>query len=388
MIKLYILLGAIILYILFVIYCKVFYRFWSTQPVFHLHNLYYWFFPPGIIQHSLPPLTKFYDDDVKFYFWSAISDDTKDQFYRLNKNFYLQNKTISYKPTTESIYSYFEHHNDPCFIALLFKDDPLFHYSKKNIIPRQTCIASLTSRPLSIFLHGNMLKVNYVDYLCIHKKHRKKGIAPKMIYSYYYHARRNNDIVAHLFKREGVGTFITPMTVYNTFGFTLKIPKINPNTMTPLLINVSNFQLFYHYLQIIKNDYPCFVRPAFSNIKHLIEKKLLYIFLLMDRDKSIGCYVFRNPLTYYEDKGASIDLIASHCSDNKNIDYFKDAFYNCLPQIDYKYEYLILENISKNHHIIKDIRQSRKYIFKSHTSYYLYNFGYRPFISKDVFLLS
>ena len=108
----------------------------------------------------------------------------------------------------------------------------------------------------------------------------------------------------------------------------------------------------------------------------------------MDRDKPIGCYVFRNPLTYYEDKGASIDLIASHCSDNKNIDYFKDAFYNCLSQIDYKYEYLILENISKNHHIIKDIRQSRKYIFKSHTSYYLYNFGYRPFISKDVFLLS
>jgi len=38
--------------------------------------------------------------------------------------------------------------------------------------------------------------------------------------------------------------------------------------------------------------------------------------------------------------------------------------------------------------IIKDIRQTRKYIFKSHTSYYLYNFGYRPFRSKDVFLLS
>ena len=388
MIKLYILLGIVILYILFILYCKVFYRFWSTQPVFHFHNLYYWIFPPGIIQHSLPPITKFYDQNVAFNFWSAISDETKDQFYHLNKNHYLQDKTISYKPTKESIVSYFEHHNDPCFIALLYKEDPLFHYSKKNIIPRQKCIASLTSRPLTIYLHGNTLKVNYVDYLCVHKKHRKKGVAPKMIYSYYYQSRRNNDIVAYLFKREGVGTFITPMTVYSTYGFTLSIPKNNPYIIKPLLINGGNFQLFYHYLQNIKDDYPCFVRPAFSNLKYLVEKKLLYIFLLRDQFTSIGCYVFRNPFTYYEDKANSLDLIASHCSNDAHMDTFIQGFYNCLSQIDYLYEYLIVENISMNGQIIKDIMKTRKYIFKSHTSYYLYNFGYRPFRSKDVFLLT
>ena len=388
MIKLYILLGVIILYVSFILYCKIFYRFWSTQPVFHFHNLYYWIFPPGIIQHSLPPLTKFYDHNVTFNFWTAISDETKEKFYNLNKKYYLQDKTISYKPTRESILSYFEHHNDPCFIALLYKEDPLYHYSKKTIIPRQTCIASLTSRPLTIYLHNNPLKVNYVDYLCVHKKHRKKGVAPKMIYSYYYQSRRNNDIVAYLFKREGVGTFITPMTVYSTYGFTLSIPKNNPSIIKPLLINSGNFQLFYHYLQNIKTDYPCFVRPAFSNLKYLMEKKLIYIFLLRDKYTSIGCYVFRNPFTYYEDKGSSVDLIASHCSNEDHIDTFIQGFYNCLSQIDYPYEYLIIENISMNGLIIKDIRQTRKYIFKSHTSYYLYNFGYRPFRSKDVFLLS
>jgi len=119
-----------------------------------------------------------------------------------------------------------------------------------------------------------------------------------------------------------------------------------------------------------------------------MEKKLIYIFLLRDKYTSIGCYVFRNPFTYYEDKGASIDLIASHCSNEDHIDTFIQGFYNCLSQIDYSYEYLIIENISMNGLIIKDIRQTRKYIFKSHTSYYLYNFGYRPFRSKDVFLLS
>ena len=388
MIKLYILLGIIILYILFILYCKIFYRFWSTQPVFHFHNLYYWVFPPVIIQHSLPPITKFYDHNVEFNFWSAISDETKEKFYRLNKNYYLQGKTISYKPTRESILSYFKHHNDPCFLTLLLKDDPLFHYSKKNLIPRQTCIASLTSRPLFVFLHQIPLKVNYVDYLCVHKKHRKKGVAPKMIYSYYYHSRRNNDIVAYLFKREGIGTFITPMTVYNTYGFTLSIPAENPYIIKPLLINSGNFQLFYHYLQNIKDDYPCFIRPAFSNLKYLVEKKLLYIFILRDQDACVGCYVFRNPFTYYENTNASVDLIASHCSNKRQINNFIQGFYNCLSQIDYPYEYIIVENISMNNHIIKDISQTRKYMFKSHTSYYLYNFGYRPFRSKDVFLLT
>jgi len=388
MIQLYILLGMIICYILFVIYCKVCYRFWSVQPVFHLHNLYYWLFPPGIIQHKLPPFTKFYDPKVEFHFWTALGDKKKEQFYRLNEQFYLQDKTISYKPTRESIFSYFEAHNDPCFISLLFNDDPLFHHSKNTIIPRQTCIASLTSRPLSVFLHGTPLKVNYVDYLCVHKKHRKKGVAPKMIYSYYYSSRRQHNTLAYLFKREGVATFITPMTVYLTYGFNIKTPPLDPKIRKPLLVTPSTFQSFYHYLQTIKKEFPCFVRPAFSHLKYLIEKKLLYVFLLLEQKTPIGCYVFRNPFTHYEGGARSLDCIASYCGRKDRRDHFIQAFYNCLSQIDYAYQHLIIENISHNNHIIKNIRRFHKPDFKSNTSYYLYNFGYRPFPSKEVFFLS
>ena len=388
MIKIYILLGIVIFYLLFVVYCKVRYRFWSVQPVFHLHNLYYWLFPPGIIQHELPPVTKFFDPNVKFYFWTALSDENKNKFYCLNKQFYLQDNNISYKPTEESIFSYFEGHDDPCFITLLFKEDPLYHYSKKTIIPRQTCIASLTSRPLTILLHGKSLKVNYVDYLCVSKQHRKQGIAPKMIYSYYSHSRRNNDIMAYLFKREGVGTFITPMTVYMTYGFNVKRTSFNKDALKPILLQSSTMDLFYHYLQTIKKSFPCFVSPAFSNLKKLVDKKLLYIFLLMDRHEVIGCYVFRNPFTHYDNKGASVDCIGSHCKDTERMDDFKLSFYNCLSQIDYEYNYLLIENISHNNHIIKNIVKTNKPVIKSNTSYYLYNFAYRPFPSKQVFLLS
>ena len=34
------------------IYYKIRYKFWSIQPVFHIHNLRYWLFPPGIINNN------------------------------------------------------------------------------------------------------------------------------------------------------------------------------------------------------------------------------------------------------------------------------------------------------------------------------------------------
>ena len=362
------------------------YRFWSVQPVFHIHNIWYWLFPPGIIQHSLPPMTKFYDPQVEFNFWTALSEEKKEQFYRLNEQFYLQDDNISYKPSRESIFNYFEKHNGPCFITLLFENDPLFHYSKNTIIPRQNCIASLTSRPLSILLDKQPLKVNYVDYLCVAKKNRKQGIAPRMIYSYYFHSRRNHKTLVYLFKREGIGTFITPLTVYLTYGFYIKKQTTKQNF--PLLINATSFSLFYHYLKTMKEAFPCFIQPTPSHIKHLVEQKLLYIFLLMDGQTPWGCYVFRNPYTHYKNDEASIDCIASYCSDPQRIDEFIYFFDVCLAQIDYTFHYLLIENISHNIHIIKNKMKTQNPFLKSHTSYYLYNFAYRPFLSENVFILS
>ena len=384
----YIILGLVVLYLLFIVYCKIRYRFWSTQPVFHLHNLYYWLFPPGIIQHALPPVTKFYDPFIEFYKMEQLSAEKKELFYRLNKQHYLLDEHIAFLPTKESIFSYFEKHGGPCFIVLLFEEDPLFHISKKSVIPRKKCIASLTSRPLQVSLHNKKMSVNYVDYLCVHKKNRKRGVAPKMIYTYYVKSRRAHDTVVYLFKREGVGTFITPLTVYPTYGFNFKKCSLPLHHQSPLLITTDNFSVFYHYIKDIRTAFPCCITPALSHLKHLIEKKLLYIFLLIENNNPWGCYIFRNPYTQYEDKGMSIDCIASYCSNEHKIYDFTTKFFYCFPQIEYNFDYLLIENISHNHHIIKNILERKNPFLKSSTSYYLYNFAYRPFLSKEAFILS
>ena len=132
-------------------------------------------------------------------------------------------------------------------------------------------------------------------------------------------------------KREGVGTFITPLTVYPTYGFNFQKCSIPMHHQFPLLINVSNFITFYHYIREIKRTFPCFIIPALSHLKYLVEKRLIYIFLLIDDGKVYGCYIFRNPYTKYENKGMSIDCIATCCSDETKIADFITKFYYCFP---------------------------------------------------------
>ena len=69
-----IILCVIVIIVLLIMVYKIKYKFWSRQPVFHYHNLWYWLFPPGIIQHSKPSKDKFYDRKLYFndYFLHCI----------------------------------------------------------------------------------------------------------------------------------------------------------------------------------------------------------------------------------------------------------------------------------------------------------------------------
>ena len=74
---LYALLGLVIIYLLFYAFIKIKFRFWADQPVFHLYNLFYWIWPCGIIQHGLPPKTKFYEAKVLTKKWQDFSTEKK-----------------------------------------------------------------------------------------------------------------------------------------------------------------------------------------------------------------------------------------------------------------------------------------------------------------------
>ena len=53
------------LIIILYIWIKLYFQFWSRQPVFHIYNIYYWLFYQGIIQKELPGKNKFYNYDYQ-----------------------------------------------------------------------------------------------------------------------------------------------------------------------------------------------------------------------------------------------------------------------------------------------------------------------------------
>ena len=202
----------VLIMMILMIYVKVKHRFWSIQPVFHIYSIRNWFFPKGIIHQDLPVPNKFCD----FFYTKTIKikeieeiEDSEAKKYKSNilffspaleKHFitfvernYLQTKNVKYSPTKENIIPYFKNHNHPSYLT----------YYTNQINDINSISGYITSRPLEVFLDGYNLLVYYVDYLCVDKNQRKKGVAPKLIQSHLYKQRHDNksiDIV--LFKRE------------------------------------------------------------------------------------------------------------------------------------------------------------------------------------------
>jgi len=383
---LYGLLGLIIFYLLFFAFIKLRFRFWSSQPVFHLYNLLYWIWPCGIIQHGQPPKTKFYDAKVLTKKWQDFSTEKKALFYTLIKGHFLNDKKDKYNPPKHAVLEYFHAHNKNSHLSLQFE---LLPNTNK---PTQKVISAMTTRPLNAILNGNEVGVDYVDFLCVHKSHRKKGLAQKIIYSHYFNSRKDKAGPVFLFKREGVINFIVPLTVYTAYVFPLKYlkhPNLElPNNIICHLINDSNFSLFAHFFEEIKKNFKACITPELTHIKHLVSKKLLFICLIVEGQEPIATYIYRNPHTRYENK-QSIELIASYYKLGYYDEYIK-SFRNTIVLINqiFPVDILILERISNNTDLNDFLIKRYPVLWKCPMAYFLYNFAYRPFFPSDVFLIN
>ena len=380
-------LGIVLLFIIVsYIYYKIKYPFWSIQPVFHFHNLKYWLFPPGIIQHKNPKINKFFDRTIEFCNIENLLTDKKALFISLIKAHFMPNKYENYRPTKDNILDYFKSHNKPSFISLYFKQSIINQTLQKNLV------SSMTTRPLKCIIDGHNLNLYYVDFLCVHDKHRKQGIAPKTIYTHYYHHRREFDNSIFLFKREGETTAIVPLTAYKNYGFDLhylsKQRELTSPTLKSILLSDTSMRQYFELDKLIQQKMLCYISPNYSHLKHLVDKNLLHIGLVLQTRKAMACYIFRNSHTYYDGK-AAVECIGSFnngLSKGEFIHGFLDSLIMVVER--FKYKIVFIENISHNHKIAKYMIKNFRLLYETGASYYFYNFGHRPISGKDVFLLN
>lgn len=375
---------TVLFYILYRVYFNIKFPFWSRQPVFHFHHLKYWIYPQGIIQHDIP-ITKFYDSSIKFSDIELVTSKQMDDIIQLIQHHYLRKREISYSPSKSYFLSYFEKYDHPCYLGLKYNKN--YINQNNQLIQHNKLISVITGKQLKCILHKkHKFTVNYIDFLCVDKKFRKKGIAPQIIYSFLVKQFKNNHLPISLFKREGTQTFFVPLCFYKSYGYSLDYfsPK---QTIQTTLLTPQHTELLFHHENSLIQKFDCVILPPYSNIKHLIENETYIIYGIFTSMKVFSLYFFRKTCTEINKK-STIECFAS--INQTSLNNFYLGFLNAVQNIRNKYKtnILIIENISDNYLLLNYFYTKYTMLFDTPTAYYFYNCAYRPFESKQVFLLS
>lgn len=389
---LYIVGGFIVFLLCIIAFIKIKYPFWSIQPVFHYYDFYYWFVDSGIINKKLPEKNKYFHPQIKIFSYEQITEIHQIDFLKLIQTNYIHNKEYKnnkFLPLLENIVPYFTSHNSPCYWSLYYKPKVTTDLSEEKVL-----ISAITSRPLHVYIEDKIqMDVYYIDYLCVDVDNRKKGVAPQMIQTHEYSQRhQNHDIQVCLFKREDELTGIIPITAYDTYGFKNTKwykPQDLPAQITILKADSQNLYYLVDFIRLNKSVFKINIMPEISNLLELIKTNNLIIYIIMEEGKIHGAYFFRKNCTYVEEKEAVFSCIASinvSAEEKVFIHGFKVAIFKIMTEYP-ECKYVLLEKISHNHVIIKDLCKKTHPII-SKTAYFFYNFAYHTFESDKVFILN
>jgi hypothetical protein len=411
-------LGAIfLLVVLFFIFIRIKYRFWAVQPVYHVYDVYYWFFNIGIIRHELPEKNRYtnFKDIETITSEKVLGDDSimkakLTSFIDLIQLNYLKNDDNTFLPEKENIIPYFEGHNSPSFFSFFWEPDVLIDIKTNTTIDTKMLVGAITSRPLTVTIYktNNPEPVKfdtfYVDYLCVKKGFRKKNIAPQLIQTHEYNqCHINKNICVSLFKKEGELTGIIPLTVYQTYVFDMKNwvkPPEQLHSKTTLLVGDSqNMYYLYNFINELTNSkkqgtnckWDITIIPEMTNLISLVKSKNIYIYMLLTDMEIEAVYIFKKTCTNIEKGKGLLSLIASINSINLSLTKFIQGFKNVLWEIllnNPNYHYLAIEDVSDNKYIIDNIKVKTHPTFESPTAYFFYNYARSPFDSNRALIIN
>jgi hypothetical protein len=397
----YILLAIFLIFLSVTIFIKVKYGFWASQPVFHVYNLKYMMWPPGIICHDLPERNKYTNfKNIETIVFSELTEIKINKFVQFVMLNYLQNKENVFVPEKQNVVSYFNSHNAQSFYSFYTEDEILIDLKKGTTIDDKKLIGVITSRPIHIVINSAKdanFDAYYVDYLCVDNMYRKKGIAQQMIQTHHYNqSHLNKSIVVSLFKREDELTGIVPLCVYKTFGFHVKKwskPKQLHGMFKLLEITPQNFHFLADFIKANSSQFDIIINTEFSNIVELMKSKNIFIYVIMIGHDIKYAYFFRKSCTYIEKRLEVLSCFASIKSKNDNdvddesfIQGFKISFWKTADLNNFGFA--AIENISHNDLIINNLLLKTKPLVISPTAYFFYNFAYTTFKPNKVLILN
>ena len=388
--------GALIILIVYA-YIRLKYGFWVLQPVFHIYDVGYMLKTPGIINDNLPEKNKYTNfKNIETILFSDLTSLQIQRFVKLIRTNYLQNKDNIFDPHSDNILPYLTGHNDKTFVSFFNEDNIMIDLKKSTTVTTKKAVGVMTTRPVHVVINNsdNSAKFTayYVDYLCVDKLNRKKGIAPQLIQTHHYNQRQlNKNIVVSLFKREDELTGIIPLCVYSTYGFhvsTWTKPTELSGDYKLVEINAQNFHFLFSFIRNNSRKFDIIINTEITNIIELIKTKNIFIYTIIVDDNIVCAYFFRKSCVQIEKGLEVLSCFASICETNENIfiQGFKISFWKIASE-NY-FGFAAIEDISDNNTIINNIKQKTKPLIISPTAYFFYNFGYPTFKSNKVLIIN
>jgi hypothetical protein len=353
--------------------------------------------PPGIINENLPNKNKYTNfKNINTIIYSEISDLMFNRFLNLIKLNYLRNKDNIFAPKSENIKPYFSGHNDKSFISFYNEENYMIDLKKGTTISDKLIIGAMTSRPVNVVINNGDKNANfaayYVDYLCVDKLYRKKGIAPQIIQTHHYNQRHiNKKIAVSIFKREDDLTGIVPLCVYSTYGFNVS-KWTKPNSLDAMYnvveVNLQNFHFLQDFIKINNDKFEIIINTSVSNTMELIKTKNIFVYVIIIDNQIICAYFFRKSCVQIEKGIEVLSCFASICccEDDIFVQGFKISFWKIASENFFGFS--AIENISDNNIIINNLVLKTKPLIISPTAYFFYNFAYPTFKSEKVLIIN
>lgn len=355
--------------------------FWSSQPVFHFHNISYYFSSNKVIQPLLPEKSK-WTDFVNIQTYTRLNERQIVHFVSFIQQHYLTNGSNIFRPMRDNIVPYFEGHNDKTFFSFFTEDELLLH--GQTTIDEKRLVGIITSRPVRIHFPKDNLDAYYVDYLCVDKMRRKKGYTQKLIKTHEYGQRHlNPKISVSLFKREDELSHLVPLTIYKTYGY--PYPNKNERQLNPMYklvtIQGNNYHLLNEFLEQ-QTQFEIRIQADISNTLALLQTGNIFIYTIVLRDQMVSAYFFRKSCVFVD---TGVEVLSCFASINRDDSVFVDGFYSALSQIKDTFGYLAVEDISNNDELIRLLGEPE---IVSPTAYYFHNYVCKTVDKQQIIVLT
>ena len=398
--------------LLFFVYIRLRYPFWSMQPVYHPYDiLRSWIKSPSILWNGLLMKTK-YTDSLKVITipYSESTDQHRKDLTNLLQTQLIDSERVISTTDQDALDTYLTGHNHPTYISFFVKDHYDVSYqtrdktlSPDSIIATKKPVSTMTSRTIRFFITENGASqpinwtVYYWDHICTHREHRKGHETRFTIQTHEYIQRsKNPDIPISLFKKEEtLCEGIVSLTQYTTYTFLLRNIGVSPLAKHCTVVRVfkenkailSDF-LFgllhpkYAMAGKAANPFTICAFPEIGALNALIESNLVYVYALKREDHILGLYFLKDGKATYEDidgGGSLLECVSSVCNMTQGVGLFFSGFLHALRAIlhsqkkEDRYKILAFTDLGHNDQLLEKWRWKYTPIFTNPSAYYLFN---------------